>query len=99
MNNSVNRYLIKEPCRWMDAKIFLRKNRPVHYQCAVMERLFSDFLYNTRSACTRRDPPPPGVSPPLKAKFSQMIITFLRELNCILSDESFNFQLNDWTYI
>ena len=70
MNNSVDRYLIKEPCRWMDAKISLRKNRPVRYQCVVMERLFSDFLYNRRSACTRRDPPPPEVAPPLKAKFS-----------------------------
>ncbi|KAK1120757.1 hypothetical protein K0M31_010961 [Melipona bicolor] len=70
MNYSVDRYLTKEPCRWMDAKISLRKNRPVRYQCAVMERLFSDFLYNTRSACTRRDPPPPGVAPPLKTKFS-----------------------------
>ncbi|CAD1469919.1 unnamed protein product, partial [Heterotrigona itama] len=59
-----------EPCRWMDAKISLRKNRPVRYQCAVMERLSSDFLCNTRSACTRRDPLPPGVAPPLQSKVS-----------------------------
>lgn len=53
--------------------IFLRRNRPARYQFVAAERSILDFRGRTRSACTRPDPPPPVISPPLKIESTRNI--------------------------